>query len=36
MVSLSRAATTGLLTVAPLVLVAVMLVLGWRYRGRDR
>jgi hypothetical protein len=33
---LSRASTTGLLTIAPLVLVVVVLVLGWRYRGRDR
>ena len=35
-VALSRAAATGLLTVAPLLLVAVVLLLGWRYRGRDQ
>ena len=35
-VSLSRAASTGLLTIAPLVLVAAVLALGWRFRDRGR
>jgi hypothetical protein len=35
-VSLSRAAGTGLITVAPLVLVAVVLTLAWTLRRRGR
>jgi hypothetical protein len=35
-VSLSRAAGTGLLTVAPLVLVAVVLTIAWTLRRRGR
>ena len=34
--SLSRAAGTGLLTAAPLVLVAVVLALAWTLRRRGR
>jgi hypothetical protein len=34
--SLSRAAGTGLITVAPLVLVAVVLTLAWTLRKRSR
>ena len=35
-VSMSQAALTGLLTMAPLVLVAAVLTLAWRLRRRDR
>jgi hypothetical protein len=35
-VSLSRSAGTGLLTEAPLVLVAVVLILAWTLRRRGR
>jgi hypothetical protein len=35
-VSLSRTAGTGLLTVTPLVLVAVVLVLAWMLRRQAR
>ena len=35
-VSLSRAAGTGLITFAPLVLVAVVLALAWTLRRRGR
>ena len=35
-VSLSRAAGAGLITFAPLVLVAVVLTLAWMFRRRGR
>jgi hypothetical protein len=34
--SLSRAAGTGLLTMAPLVLVAAVLAVAWTFRRRTR
>ena len=35
-IALSRAAGTGLLTMAPLLLIAAVLTLGWMLRRRGR